>query len=520
MPLHRIAWTCRCACACSSGALRRCLALATAFWYFQVAARAVPRDGGEQPQRTLPLRPRARVLFDRRGAVLVENRYAFDVSIVREQTSDLVRTAQAVAQLTGAPDDTHRTEPLERSRRLPAYRPTLVIGDATEAQIAAIAARRLELPEVIVEKVPTRRYPDSMAAHLIGYVGEVDRRAAGPARYEAPGGAVMGQSGVEQTYNPLLMGTDGARNVVVNSAGARSTPRRGGARRGRRLQLTIDDDLQRAAEEAFRHYGFCGAAVVLAPSSGEVLALRRCRPIDPNAFAAGIDRADWDGAHRSAAAAAEPGHPGTVLAGLDLQDRGGDGGPRGGRGHARHRIFCGGGATFYGRFFKCHRPAATARCRCATRSRSRATCYFYTVGNMLGVDRIHKWATALGLGEKSGIDLPHESQGLVPSTAWKKQRTGEKWYAGETISVAIGQGQVSVTPMSLAVMMATVANGGTRIMPHLVRAVDEGKGWEPVPPPGRDGPRHVARACRRRARRPVDGGQRRRHRRARQDRRP
>ena len=88
--------------------------------------------------------------------------------------------------------------------------------------------------------------------------------------------------------------------------------------------------------------------------------------------------------------------------------------------------------------------------------------YFYTLGNLLGVDRIHKWATALGLGEMSGVDLPHETQGIMPSTAWKKQRTGEKWYAGETISVAIGQGQVSVTPISLAVMMASVANGGTR----------------------------------------------------------
>ena len=109
--------------------------------------------------------------------------------------------------------------------------------------------------------------------------------------------------------------------------------------------------------------------------------------------------------------------------------------------------------------------------------------YFYTVGNMLGIDRLHKWASALGLGEMSGIDLPHEIQGIMPSSAWKKRRTGERWYAGETISVSIGQGQVSVTPVSLAVMMMTVANGGTRHVPHLVRAVDEGKGWVPYAAP-------------------------------------
>jgi penicillin-binding protein 2 len=109
--------------------------------------------------------------------------------------------------------------------------------------------------------------------------------------------------------------------------------------------------------------------------------------------------------------------------------------------------------------------------------------YFYTLGNMLGVDRIHKWSNRLGLGIRTGIDVPNEVEGIVPSTAWKKARTGEKWYAGETISVAIGQGQVSVTPVSLAVMMATVANGGTRFTPHTVKAIDDGAGWKPVPAP-------------------------------------
>jgi penicillin-binding protein 2 len=109
--------------------------------------------------------------------------------------------------------------------------------------------------------------------------------------------------------------------------------------------------------------------------------------------------------------------------------------------------------------------------------------YFYTVGNMTGIDKIHKWATLLGLGEKSGIDLPNEVQGLVPSPEWKQQRFKEKWYAGETISVSIGQGGVSLTPVSMAVYAATMANGGTRVTPHLLKAVDEGGGWKPVPTP-------------------------------------
>ena len=147
------------------------------------------------------------------------------------------------------------------------------------------------------------------------------------------------------------------------------------------------------------------------------------------------------------------------------------------------RVFCGGGATFYGRYFKCHKAGGHGSVAMREALEKSCNVYFYTLGNLLGVDRIHKWATALGLGEMSGVDLPHETRGIMPSTAWKKQRTGEKWYAGETISVAIGQGQVSVTPISLAVMMASVANGGTRIVPHIVRAIDNGKGWEQLPPP-------------------------------------
>ena len=109
--------------------------------------------------------------------------------------------------------------------------------------------------------------------------------------------------------------------------------------------------------------------------------------------------------------------------------------------------------------------------------------YFYTVANMVGVDKINKWATALGLGVKSGIDLPNEVTGLVPSTQWKREKMREKWYAGETISVGIGQGAVAVTPVSMAVYMASLANGGTRVTPHLLKAVDDGSGWKPVPAP-------------------------------------
>ena len=463
------------------------LVIAAAFWYFQVARHQQFLEMAENNhQRALPLQAPRGVLFDRGGTVLVENRYAFNISIVREQSRDLARTAQMVSALTGEPEASI-TEALDRSMRLPAYRPTVVLRDATEGQIAAVAAHRLELPGVVIEKVPTRRYPpDSMGAHLIGYVGEVtDAQLARPEYKDVQGGAIVGQAGVEQTYNPLLMGQDGARHVVVNSRG-REIDVLGEEEpvEGRRLQLTIDADVQHAAEEAFRHYGFRGAAIALAPSSGEVLALSSLPAYDPNAFAAGIGRAEWNGlltdplrplSNRAIQGRYSPGSTFKIpvaVAGLEE-----------GVITPETRIFCGGGATFYGRYFKCHKAGGHGSVAMREALEKSCNVYFYTLGNLLGVDRIHKWATALGLGEMSGIDLPHETMGIMPSTVWKKQRTGEKWYAGETISVSIGQGQVSVTPISLAVMMASVANGGTRIVPHLVRAVDNGKGWEQLPPP-------------------------------------
>ena len=147
------------------------------------------------------------------------------------------------------------------------------------------------------------------------------------------------------------------------------------------------------------------------------------------------------------------------------------------------QVHCSGGATFYGRRFGCWKKGGHGTVDLRHAIEQSCDVYFYTVGNMLGVDRINKWATLFGLGVKSNIDLPNELVGLVPSTEWKATQKESKWYAGETISVAIGQGQVAVTPVSMAVYAATLANGGTRITPHIVKAMDDGTGLKPVPPP-------------------------------------
>jgi len=458
--------------------------LACGFWFFQVVQHAKFKEMAENNhQRTLTLRAPRGIIFDRTDRLLVENRNSFNISIVREHTKDIDRTIRVLASVTGVDQKVVR-ELVDRKRREPTYRPIVIIQDATLAQVAAVTARRLdfELPDVIVQEVPTREYPDqAMAAHLIGYVGEVgeDQMAAD----HLASGSIVGQFGVERVYNKLLMGEDGARRVVVNSMGREiRTLEEVPPVQGRRVQLSINSAMQKAAEDAFRAYGYWGSAVVLEAKSGDVLTLTSLPAFDPNAFATGIDRATWNQLNtdklrplqnRAIQGRYSPGSTFKVLLATAALEEGVI--------TPERQIFCPGGGTFYGRFFQCLGKHGWMDMRHAIEKSCNT--YFYTVGDLLGIDRIHKWGEKLGLAGKSGIDLPNEVESIVPSQEWKRKRFNEKWYAGDTISVAIGQGMVDVTPMALAVMMASVANGGTRVVPRLVKAFDEGHGWQPVAVP-------------------------------------
>ena len=462
--------------------------LVGSFWFFQIIQHAKFQEMAENNhQRELPLRAPRGIVFDRDGRVLVENRPALNVSIVRLHTTNLDRTIRLLSAVAGV-DERRIRETVERHRREPSYRPIVVIQDATLAQVAAITARRLEfeLPDVVVQRVPTRHYPvDGLGAHLFGYVSEANEaQIANNPNLKA--GDIVGQAGIERTKNDVLMGTDGLRRVVVNSLGREMGDFGEPIQpvEGRRVKLTIDYDLQKAAEDAFKTLGFNGSAVVLDPRNGEVLTLVSLPAYDPNKFASGIDRATWASLNsdrlrplqnRAIQGRYSPGSTFKITVAVAALEEG--------VATPDFRVHCGGGGVFYGRYFKCHLKGGHGSVSMRTAIEKSCNVYFYTLGNMLGVDRIHKWSERLGLGIKTGIDLPNEVQGIIPSTAWKRARTGEKWYAGETISVAIGQGQVSVTPVSLAVMAAAVANGGTRLVPHTIKEVDDGTGWKPVPPP-------------------------------------
>lgn len=462
-------------------------ALAVGFWIFQIAQHQKFLEIAENNRlRKLPLPAPRGVLLDRHGQVLVENQNTLNIALVRETSKNVGDVLRVLAAATGVSEAELRDTVKRRSRE-PTYRPIVLIENATREQVIAVWARRLELPGVLYQEVPSRRYPASdMAAHLFGYVGEVTEKQLMTADYQGvEPGTLVGQAGVELAYNRNLMGQEGVKQVVVNSVGREirtleETP----PTVGRSMQLTIDADLQKATEDGFAASGFDGAAVVLDPRNGEVLAFTSLPAYDPNAFAAGIDRATW---------AALNNDPLKPLQNRALQGRYSPGsvfkmavglaGLEEGIIKPDFRVHCSGGQSFYGRYFKCWKKEGHGSIDLRHAIEQSCDVYFYTVGNMLGVDRIHKWATLFGLGVKSNIDLPNELQGLVPSTAWKATQKEKKWYAGETISVSIGQAQVSVTPISLAVYTATLANGGKRVTPHLVKAMDDGQGLKPVPTP-------------------------------------
>jgi penicillin-binding protein 2 len=461
--------------------------LAVGFWVLQVVDYEQYRVMAENNHlRTIPLPAPRGVLLDRDGRVLVDNRSSFTIAVIRERSANLGAALRELAAVTGV-DPARVTDAMQRHRGDPLYEPIPVIEHATFAQVAAVTARRLELPEVVVQQVPTRAYPDDeMAAHLFGYVSEIQEAQLKKPEYAGlQPGAIIGQAGLEKAYNAKLMGEDGKKDVVVDSVG-REVGELGqdDPVGGDRLELTIDADLQRALDAAFRSEGYAGAAVFLDPHTGEVLAMTSRPAYDPNDFAVGIDRATWakltgDSNNpfedRLIQGTYSPGSTFKIVVAIAALSEG--------LITPDTTIYCPGHATFYGHTFMCDRASGHGSLDLRHAIEESCNVYFYTVGNMLGVDKIHEYAEKLGLVGKTGIDLPGEVDSLVPSTAWKLKTTGERWYPGETISVAIGQGAVSVTPIAMATMISAVANGGTVVTPHVLKAVDDGEGWQPVPMP-------------------------------------
>jgi penicillin-binding protein 2 len=443
--------------------------LITGLWRLQVLGADNFRALAEANRiRKVPiLAPRGR-LFDREGRLLVDNYPSVSCYLLREQVKDLDVDLPLIAQGLHIPVEQIQST-LRRYQIAPKYQPIPLKQDISPDEQAFIAAHRDELPELETLDEQRRLYPrDGFAAHLIGYVGEVSEQMLDDPRYAfySPGD-VVGRSGVEQTYDALLRGKDGSRDVIVNSHGKElghlgqelAVP-------GKDLKLTIDLDLQIAAEKALD--GKNGAIVAMDPHTGEILAMVSRPTYDPNQFSVRLTKNYWNEIinnpdhpllNKSLQAQLAPGSTFKIIMSVaGLQEN---------VAQTMH-VSCNGGAEFYGHFYACDKHHGAVDIHNAIPYS--CDTFYYTLANRLGIDTIAKYATSLGLGQKTGIDLPDEVAGTMPSTAWKLKTQHDKWFAGETISVGIGQGAVTATPIQLARALSGVANGGVLRRPHVVFA--------------------------------------------------
>ena len=344
---------------------------------------------------------------------------------------------------------------------MPQYQPIYLKDDITQDEEAFIEAHRNELPELETIMAHRRLYPrKGFMAHLIGYVGEVSEQMLNQPQFELYNpGDVVGKSGVELEYNQMLMGQNGSKQVVVNSHGKEmgelgEKP----ATAGKPLKLTVDIDLQIAAEEALGDKN--GAVVAMDPHTGEILAMASRPTFDPNDFTVRISRDEWN------KLATDPDHP---LLNKAIQAQLAPGstfkiimsvaGWQEGIAQTLN-VHCNGGATFYGRRFGCWVKTGHGEVTLERAIYQSCDVFFYTLAEKLGIDRIAKYATELGLGQKTGIDFPDEVSGVMPSEEWKIRNFKQKWFAGETISVGIGQGAVAVTPVQLMRAIGAISMGG------------------------------------------------------------
>jgi penicillin-binding protein 2 len=446
------------------------LVLAFGLWRLQIAHSDYYASLADQNRiKQVPiLAPRGKIV-DREGRIIVDNYPSFSVLLLRDQKRDLNADADLIAAgLHLGPDELRAR--LKRMAAVPGYQPLFLKDDITPDELAFVEAHRAELPELDIISVHRRLYPrNGFMAHVIGYVGQVSEEMLDRPQWELYNpGDIVGMSGLEAYYNDILMGKNGSRQVLVNSRGKEvGTLSDVPAVPGKTLRTTIDLDLQIAAEEVLADRQ--GAIVAMDPRNGEILAMVSRPTFDPNEFAVHISRDEWNKLitdpgkpllNKAIQAQLAPGSVfKIIMATAGLQE-----------GIAQNLIVnCGGGKTFYGRFFKCWILGHGSHGSVNISKAIYQSCdsYFYTLAEKLGITRIAKYATMLGLGQKTGIDLPNEVSGVMPSEAWKIRNFKQKWYAGETISVGIGQGAVATTPIQLARAAGAITSDGLLVRPHL-----------------------------------------------------
>ena len=438
-------------------------------WYLQVLKGEYYHEQAESNRiRPVMLRPPRGVIYDRSGRPLVENELVFDISLIPEDAPNLDATIEKLSAVVKITPDAIRKALEDAADVRTRYDPVKIREEAPWDEVAVVEAHQEDLPGAIIEPEHLRRYPyGGLASHQFGYIGKVSQSQRKKEQTDL--GMLIGQSGLEKIYDKLLRGVAGRRMIQVNAAGRKvkdlgiEEPRP-----GTDIYLTIDLDAQKAAEDGLG--SMAGAVVAMDPNTGEILALTSHPTYDPNLFPRGISPKDWvrlmnDPSHpmynRAIQSVYPPGSTFKIivsLAGLEsgvikLDDK----------------VPCKGFLMSGRHSFRCWKKGGHGSVSFHQALVESCDVYFYTMGDRIGWDRVAEYARKLGFGSLTGILLPDEKPGLIPTTEWKKKRTGEAWYPGDTYINSIGQGYIQVSPIQACQMISVVANGGRFYRPMLLK---------------------------------------------------
>ncbi len=454
------------------------LSLILRLWHLQILSADDYHAMSENNRlRFVPVAASRGAIMDRTGTVLVSNRPSFSLAVVPQEVKDKEALLTLLSTLLGL-DRADMAERWEKNKKRAKYYPIVLASNITRDHVEIIEENRLRLPGIEIEMKPVREYSSNqLAAHLLGYIGEVSEKELNTKGYEEYNpGDYIGKNGIERALENELHGGDGGRQLEVDARGrvlrtiSESSPTVGNS-----VMLTIDANVQKQAERAFGEQA--GAAVVMDVNNGEIVAFVSNPGFDPALFSGRLPADVWqeyldDKRHPLENKALSGQYPPgstfkmvTALAGLNNNII-----------NESTSIDCTGSYDLGTSTFKCWNKRGHGSTNLRKSLRESCDVFYYKLGEKLGVDKIAAAAQAFKLGAPLGVELLNERSGLIPTSEWKQKRFGKRWYHGETLPVAIGQGAVIMTPIQLASMIATVANEGTIYRPHLVKRVVDADG--------------------------------------------
>jgi penicillin-binding protein 2 len=442
-------------------------------WFLQIISGPTYRRQSESNRIHLQDIPPFRgLIYDRSGALLVDNRPSYNMYIIPEEVQNQERLVRSLQMLIGFDPVSVKRILKKASYKYP-FKPILVKKNISRSELAVVETNLFNLPGVMIQVKPQRHYMmEGHASHLIGYLGEISERQLSSGKYdESKPGDLIGKYGVEGEWQEFLNGVRGGEQVEVDAAGRRLRvlSHRPPAP-GLNLALTIDKNLQLLAEKRLK--GKKGAIVAMNPTNGEILALASSPGFDPNVFIGGMERAKWESIisskhsplqNRVVSGLYPPGSVFKIVVAVAGLEEGVI--------DPSEEIICNGTYRLGNRTYHCWKEEGHGRVSFHRALVESCDVYFYNLGRLLGVDRIAHYARMFGLGKKTGFDLGYEREGLIPTSGWKLKRWGVPWQAGETVSTAIGQGFVLVTPIQMVRVISAIFNGGHLYKPKAIRWV-------------------------------------------------